>query len=73
MSPRSIRTGCELSPDCETLLERAMMQQGLSVRAHERILNVARAPADLEAKPQLEAKRIAEAIEYRTLDRTFWA
>ena len=73
MSPRYIRTFCELSADCERLLERAMTQQGLSARAHDRILKVARTIADLEATPQLEPKHIAEAIQYRTLDRTFWA
>jgi magnesium chelatase family protein len=73
MSSRYIRTFCELSGDCERLLERAMNQQGLSARAHDRILKVARTIADLEATAQLEPKHIAEAIQYRTLDRTFWA
>ena len=48
MSSRHIRTFCELSPDCERLLERAMTQQGLSARAHDRILKVARTIADIE-------------------------
>ena len=73
MSPRHMRTFCDLSADCERLLERAMTQQGLSARAHDRILKVARTVADLEGAPQLEPKHIAEAIQYRTLDRTFWA
>jgi magnesium chelatase family protein len=73
MSPRHIRAFCELSPDCERLLERAMTQQGLSARAHDRILKVARTIANLEGVPNLEPKHIAEAIQYRTLDRTFWA
>ncbi len=73
MSPRHMRTFCGLSADCERLLERAMTQQGLSARAHDRILKVARTIADLEASPNLEPKHIAEAIQYRTLDRTFWA
>jgi len=68
-----MRSFCELSSDCERLLERAMTQQGLSARAHDRILKVARTIADLEAVSQLEPKHIAEAIQYRTLDRTFWA
>jgi magnesium chelatase family protein len=46
MTPRHIRTFCELSPDCERLLERAMTQQGLTARAHDRILKVARTVAD---------------------------
>src|SRR6266571_3277052 len=73
MSSRHIRSFCELSADCERLLERAMTQQGLSARAHDRILKVARTIADLEGSPQLEPKHIAEAIQYRSLDRTYWA
>jgi magnesium chelatase family protein len=73
MGSRQIRTFCELSPDCERLLERAMTQQGLSARAHDRILKVSRTVADLEGAEHLEAKHLAEAIQYRTLDRTYWA
>jgi magnesium chelatase family protein len=73
MGSRHIRTFCELSADCERLLERAMTQQGLSARAHDRILKVARTIADLEDSPNLEPKHIAEAIQYRSLDRTYWA
>jgi len=73
MGSRHIRTFCELSADCERLLERAMNQQGLTARAHDRILKVARTVADLEGSAQIEPKHIAEAIQYRTLDRTFWA
>ena len=73
MTSRQIRTFCDLSADCELLLERAMTQQGLSARAHDRILKVARTIADLEDVPNLEPKHIAEAIQYRSLDRTYWA
>jgi magnesium chelatase family protein len=73
MSSQNIRKFCMLSADCEHLLERAMTQQGLSARAHDRILKVARTIADLEGTAQLEPKHIAEAIQYRTLDRTYWA
>jgi magnesium chelatase family protein len=73
MGTQQIRVHCELSTDCERLLERAMAQQGLSARAYDRILKVSRTVADLEGTPQIEPKHIAEAIQYRTLDRTYWA
>src|SRR6201996_1355264 len=73
MSTQQIRTFCELSTDAERLLERAMLQQGLSARAHDRILKVARTIADLEAAPSLAVSHIAEAIQYRTLDRSYWS
>jgi len=73
MAPRHIRAFCQLSGDCEHLLERAMVQQGLTARAHDRILKVARSIADLEGEGEIQPKHIAEAIQYRTLDRTFWA
>jgi magnesium chelatase family protein len=73
MSSRQIRAYCDLGTDSERMLERAMQQQGLSARAHDRILKVARTIADMEASPQIESKHIAEAIQYRTLDRTYWA
>jgi magnesium chelatase family protein len=73
MSSRQIRAYCDLGTDSERMLERAMQQQGLSARAHDRILKVARTIADMEASPQVESKHIAEAIQYRTLDRSYWA
>ncbi len=73
MGTRQIRAHCELSPDAEKLLERAMLQQGLTARAHDRILKVARTIADLEGAEALAVPHIAEAIQYRTLDRSYWA
>ena len=72
MTSSQIRQHCELSSDAERLLERAMVQQGLSARAHDRILKVARTVADLEGAPAIAVKHIAEAIQYRTLDRSYW-
>jgi magnesium chelatase family protein len=73
MTTRQIRAYCELGPDAERLLERAMQQQGLTARAHDRILKVARTIADLEGAENLSLAHLAEAIQYRTLDRSYWA
>jgi magnesium chelatase family protein len=73
MTTQQIRTFCELSTDAERLLERAMQQQGLSARAHDRILKVGRTIADLEGDADIAVKHLAEAIQYRTLDRSYWA
>ncbi len=73
MGSREIRKYCELGTEAEHLLERAMVKQGLSARAHDRILKVSRTIADLANAEEIEAGHIAEAIQYRTLDRTFWA
>ncbi len=73
MSTQQIRLHCELNTDAERLLERAMQQQGLSARAHDRILKVARTVADLEGAQDIAVKHIAEAIQYRTLDRSYWS
>ena len=73
MTPRLIRKHCKLDPAAEQLLESAMNRLGLSARAHDRILKVARTIADLEGAPEIAAKHIAEAVQYRSLDRTYWA
>ena len=73
MTSGQIRAHCELSHDCKRLLERAMTQRGRSARAQDRILKVARTIADLESVAAIEPKHIAETIQYRALDRTYWA
>ncbi len=73
MSTRQVGRFCTLSPESERLLERALQRLALSARAHDRILKVARTIADLEASPALAPAHLAEAIQYRSLDRTYWA
>ena len=73
MTSRLIRKHCHLDAACEQLLETAMNRMGLSARAHDRILKVARTIADLEGVPEIVPKHIGEAIQYRSLDRTYWA
>ena len=72
MSPRQIRKFCDISPECERMLETAMMRLGLSARAHDRILKVGRTIADLEGSKQVQLAHISEAIQYRSLDRSYW-
>jgi magnesium chelatase family protein len=73
MSTRQIRAFCELGAEAEQLLERAMQKQGLTARAHDRILKVARTIADLEGTASISVPHIAEAIQYRTMDRRYWS
>ncbi len=72
MSPSQIRKFCALDTESENLLERAMLKQGLSARAHDRILKVSRTIADLDASENIQPEHISEAINYRSLDRNYW-
>ncbi|HEX8096749.1 MAG TPA: YifB family Mg chelatase-like AAA ATPase, partial [Pyrinomonadaceae bacterium] len=72
MSPRLIRRYCRLDADGEQMLEQAMARLGLSARAYDRILKVSRTIADLEGSEEIRAPHVAEAVGYRSLDRTYW-
>jgi magnesium chelatase family protein len=69
MMPKMIRKHCAISADGEKLLENAITRLGLSARAHDRILKVARTIADLDACENIDSRHLSEAIQYRTLDR----
>jgi magnesium chelatase family protein len=72
MNTRQLRKHCELNPEGRGLLQNAMDGLGLSARAHDRILRVARTVADLEGSSSIKAEHLVEAIGYRSLDRKLW-
>lgn len=69
MTNRHIRKFCEIDSESDMLLETAMEKLGLSARAHSRILKISRTIADIEGSDNIKADHIAEAIQYRSLDR----
>jgi len=69
MKTRHIRKYCVVAEDGQRLLDSAMQKLGLSARAYSRILKVARTIADLDGVEQIQGNHVAEAIQYRTLDR----
>ena len=72
MNVKQIRKYCKLSDESMSLLKTAMEKLNLSARAYDRILKVARTIADLDAEKNISPTHIAEAIQYRSLDRDGW-
>ena len=72
MTAKMLRKVCSLDESCTSLLKNAMEKLGLSARAYDRILKVARTIADIENQPVIRAEHLAEAIQYRSLDRDNW-
>jgi magnesium chelatase family protein len=73
LPPNLLRKLCRLDDSGERTLELAMRRLGLSARAHDRILKVARTIADLGEAEAVSAKHLAEAVQYRSLDRNYWS
>ena len=72
MNQKLFRQWCDIDTDCQNLMKAAMDRLGLSARAYDRILKVARTIADLEAAPVINVTHLSEAINYRSLDRDSW-
>jgi len=72
LTPKLMKVHCEVDAAGNALLKNAVERLGFSARSYTRILKVARTIADLEASPNLESRHVAEAIQYRSLDRDGW-
>jgi len=72
MTQQSLRRFCRLDTESEKKMEHAMTRLGLSARAYARILRVSRTVADLDSGKEILPRHVAEAIQYRTLDRRYW-
>jgi magnesium chelatase family protein len=73
MSSKQMRTFAQIDKDSSELLKNAMQRLNLSARAYDRIIKVARTIADLDDSISIRSQHIAEAINYRNLDREGWA
>lgn len=73
MTGKMLRRYCHIDEESNSLLSHAMTRLGLSARAYDRILKVARTIADLEGAEDIDARHLSEAIGYRNLDRNDWA
>ena len=72
LTPKLIEKYCNLDEECKSILEQAFNKLGLSARAYGKILKVARTIADLSSEKTIRVNHLAEAIQYRSLDRKFW-
>jgi magnesium chelatase family protein len=73
MTTREIRQYCQLSDTATNLLRSSIQELGLSARAHDKVLRVARTIADLEGSAEILPEHLSEAVNYRVLDRQFWS
>jgi magnesium chelatase family protein len=73
MSTREIRQHCQLTEPGMNMLRSSIQEMGLSARAHDKILRVARTIADLDGRAEIQPEHLSEAVNYRVLDRQFWS
>jgi magnesium chelatase family protein len=73
MSKSEFEANCQLNEEGVALLKMAMNKLGLSARAYDRIIKVSRTIADLDESQRILPKHLAEAIQYRSLDRSNWS
>ena len=71
MNSRQVRTFCKIEPEAQELLKLAIGRLGLSARAYDRILKLSRTIADLAGEATIAVAHVAEAIQYRRLERSF--
>jgi magnesium chelatase family protein len=71
MDSRDLKAHCEMSEGCLTLMKQAMDELGLSARAYDKVRRVARTIADMEGVATISEEHLAEAVQYRLLDRKF--
>ncbi len=73
MSTREIRQHCQLNEAGMNHLRTSIQELGLSARAHDKVLRVARTIADLDGRAEIQPEHVSEAVNYRMLDRQFWS